>query len=101
MTLLKNESKRKLFLLIPLRLVLDGVAGVRFLTEGKFKEIWAIVRAHFYIYPRFFHIMKQRKYYKKIIQKHSIGEPTTTGFLKKSIVWEYFVKGKKTFTDIV
>jgi GT2 family glycosyltransferase len=101
MTLLKNESKRKLFWLIPLRLVLDGVAGVRFLTEGKFKEIWAIVRAHFYIYPRFFHIMKQRKYYKKIIKKHSIGEPTTTGFLKKSIVWEYFVKGKKTFTDIV
>ena len=101
MTLLKNESKRKLFWLIPLRLVLDGVAGARFLTEGKFKEIWAIVRAHFYIYPRFFQIMKQRKYYKEIIQKHSIGEPTTSGFLKKSIVLEYFVKGKKTFTDIL
>ncbi len=101
MTLLKNESKRKLLWLIPLRLVLDGVAGIRFLTEGKFKEIWAIVRAHFYIYPRFFSIMKQRKHYKEIIEKHSIGEPTTHGFFKKSIVWEYFVKGKKTFTDIV
>lgn len=101
MTLLKNESFSKLLWLIPLRLILDGVAGVRFLTEGKWKEIFAIIRAHFYIYPRFFSILKKRKQYNQLIATHKIGKPSTGGTFEGSIVLENFVKGKKRFSDIL
>ena len=101
MTLLKNEPVGKLLWLIPLRLVLDGIAGVRFLTEGKFAEIWAIIRAHFYIYPRFGRIWKKRKHYNGLIEKYRIAEKNDAAFYKGSIIMDYFVKGKKQFNQII
>ncbi len=101
LTLLKNESPQKLLWLIPLRLVLDGLAGVLFLTEGKFKEIWAIIRAHFYIYPRIFKIAKKRKHYKILIEKATIGEANTIGVYSKSVVLDFFIKKKQHFSDII
>ncbi|MGB0862584.1 MAG: glycosyltransferase family 2 protein, partial [Saprospiraceae bacterium] len=101
LTLLKNESPQKLLWLIPLRLVLDGLAGVLFLTEGKFKEIWAIIRAHFYIYPRIFKIAKKRKHYKILIEKATIGEANTIGIYSKSVVLDFFIKKKQHFSDII
>ncbi len=101
LTLLKNEPVSKLLWLIPLRLILDGLAGVLFLTEGKFKEIQAIIRAHFYVYPRVFKIIKKRKHYNQLIEKATIGAPNFNGILKKSVVISFFVKGKKTFTNIL
>jgi GT2 family glycosyltransferase len=101
LTLLKNEPPSKLLWLVPLRLVLDGLAGVLFLTEGKFKEIWAIVRAHFYVYPRIFKIAKKRKHYKSIIEKASIGQPNYTGIYSKSVVLDFFIKKKQDFSDII
>jgi len=99
LSLLKNESVGKLLWLIPLRLILDGLAGVLFLTEGKFKEIWAIIRAHFYIYPRIFKIAKKRKLIKNIIKENAIGEPNMKGVYKGSAVWAYFIGGKKKFSE--
>jgi GT2 family glycosyltransferase len=101
LTLLKNEPPSKLLWLVPLRLVLDGLAGVLFLTEGKFKEIWAIVQAHFYVYPRIFKIAKKRKHYKSIIEKASIGKPNYTGIYSKSVVLDFFIKKKQDFSDII
>lgn len=101
LTLLKNEPLGKLFWLFPLRLVLDGVAGTRFLTEGKFKEIWAIIRAHFYVYPRMGRILQKRKHYHQIIEQNKIGDYNTSGILHQSIVWAFFVGGKKTFSEVV
>ena len=101
LTLLKNESVTKLLWLIPLRLVMDGLAGLLFLSEGKFKEIFAIIRAHFYIYPRFFGIVRKRKYYKHLILNASIAAPNTIGTFKGSVVWSFFIKRKKKFSDII
>lgn len=101
LTLLKNEPVSKLLWLIPLRLVMDGLAGVLFLTEGKFREIWAIIQAHFYVYPRIFKIAKNRKLVKKIIKENAIGPANKSGIYKASAVWNYFVKGKKKFSDFV
>jgi GT2 family glycosyltransferase len=100
MTLLKNEPVSKLLWLIPFRLILDGIAGVRFLTEGKFKEIWAIVKSHFYIYPQLSNILKKRKHYNQLIAKYAIDKPTKHGYLNKSIVWAYFGKGKNRFDEL-
>ena len=50
-TLIKNESATRLIWQIPARLILDGVAGARFLTNGSPAECWAIVRAHWSVFP--------------------------------------------------
>ena len=51
--LLKNLPDKGLYTTLFLRLVLDGVAGVRFLLQGKPRLTCEIVRAHFAFYKHF------------------------------------------------
>lgn len=100
-TILKNEPLRKLLWLIPLRLCLDGAAGILFLFQGKVKHIRAIIKAHWTFYPQMSKFYKKRYYYNDLIQKVSINlEPNNNGILKKSIVIEYYLKGKKIFSRL-
>jgi GT2 family glycosyltransferase len=84
--MVKNLPKNQLFPVLFLRLVLDGVAGVQFLFQGKFKHLWAILRAHFSFYSlvnvnyRKRGVFQSEKYYKT-----------------KSIVFDYYIKGGKVF----
>lgn len=89
-TLVKNLPKNKLFLIIFSRLVLDGIAGVKFLVELRPKHTIAIIRAHFSFYYYLLIMIKKRK---GVHQKNNY-------FMIKSIVWEYFVLGKKTYKDL-
>ena len=98
-TLLKNETRSRLIWLIPLRLFLDGVAGFKFLLEGQFLHIWQIVRAHFYLYGNLGRIFKQRHIFSQLIEKARIGVPTQSGHYRKSILWQYYVLGRKRFSD--
>ncbi|PIE50776.1 MAG: dTDP-Rha--alpha-D-GlcNAc-pyrophosphate polyprenol alpha-3-L-rhamnosyltransferase [Flavobacteriales bacterium] len=50
--LLKNLPSPLLFPLIFFRLCLDGIAGVRFLLQGKWKHTLAIIKAHFGFYAQ-------------------------------------------------
>jgi len=99
-TLVKNETVGRLLWLIPARLLLDGVAAARFLTEGKFRHIWAILRAHFHFYFNIFKTLKKRKNIRKLISQKKIGTANTKGIYKGSIVWSFFIKNKKTFSQI-
>ena len=100
-TLLKNEKASKLFWLIPLRLILDGVAGIKFLLEGDFAHIWQIVRAHTYMYTNFGKIRKRRKIFNNLIQKAKIGTPNLAGRLGSSMLFGFYLFGKKTFDKLV
>ncbi len=89
-TIVKNETKG-IFLRILIRLILDGIAGVRFLFKGKLSHVWAIIKAHFSFYfyiPKF--LRKRRKQHKVSILK----KPNT-------IVYSYYIKGIKKFTDLI
>lgn len=99
-TIFKNENSGKLLWLIPTRLVLDGVAAVMFLAKGQFKHISAILRAHFSFYGNFFILLDRRKKYTQIIEKQRIAPENKVGILKGSIVWKYYVEGKKYFSDL-
>jgi len=100
-TLVKNESLKKLFWLIPLRLLLDALAAGLFFWEGKFKHILAIMQAHwsfFLLSPKFF---KKRSHYQNLIDKNSIDlKPNREGILKKSIIFHFFLRGKKYFKNL-
>lgn len=87
--ILKNTSKYRWPLLIGCRLLLDGIAGVRFLLEKKPRHCIAIIRAHFSFYTHFFKIKSKRKGpFPKLIYKSN------------SIVFDFFVKKHKTFLDL-
>ncbi|MCV9933801.1 glycosyltransferase family 2 protein [Flavobacterium sp. LS1R47] len=87
--LTKNLPKEGFYGILFARLVLDGIAGVQFLTQGKFKHTWAIVKAHFSFYSLFY------KYYKT-----RINFQTQEYYIVKSIVFLYYVKRIRVFKDI-
>jgi len=77
------------------RLVLDGLAGIQFLLKGKFKDFFAIIKAHFVFYYWLPDLLKKRKL---IQNKKKLSE--LTGTYNKSIVFEYFAKGQRFFSDL-
>jgi GT2 family glycosyltransferase len=90
-SILKNIPKRYLFIVVLSRLLLDGIAGVKFLFELKPLHTWAIIKAHFSFY----------RYIPLMLKKRSkIQHKKTTYYHCKSIVWQYFVMGRKTFDQL-
>ena len=98
--LLKNEDTSSLIWKIPLRLILDGVAGLKFLLGGNLSSFWAVIRAHFAFYGRFTSLLHKRKMFKAQLKDLSIGSINTSGRYNKSIVTKYFLTGKKKFSDL-
>lgn len=93
--LLKNEQAGKLLWLMPLRLILDGLAALQFLASGQFKNILAIVKAHWNF---FFSFGKWSRKRRGVIALAT--ERNTKGVYKRSIILQYFLKGKKKFSDL-
>lgn len=87
---LTKNANGNLFALIVVRLVLDGIAGIKFLIHFKPSHTTAIIRAHFSFYRSFLRLFKYRK---NNIQKGNY-------YHKPSIVWLYFVKNKETFNRL-
>lgn len=77
------------------RMVLDGIAGIQALTKGKYKDTIAILKAHFVFYSWIPSLLKKRKLSPS---KKKLSE--LNGTYNKSIVFDYFIKGKKKFSDL-
>ena len=88
--LLKNVNGCQVYWLIFLRLLLDGLAAIQFLFQGKIKHLFAIFTAHISFYRHFPKFIKKRKLWKSNIQYYSIN----------SVVWSYYIRGKKTSTAL-
>ena len=79
--LVKNLPKESLVKLLFLRMILDGIAGIRFLFQGKILHSIAVLKAHFY----FYHLLSIN--YKKR------GKTQLKKYYKvKSIVYSYYIK---------
>jgi GT2 family glycosyltransferase len=91
--LFKNLPTSSLFITIPIRLVLDGVAALTFLKKPKgLKHVLAIAKAHFIFY---FEIPKLIAKRQKIIQKNNL-----VGKVDWSILLQNKIKGVKRFTEL-
>ncbi|WP_033960467.1 glycosyltransferase family 2 protein [Psychroserpens jangbogonensis] len=76
-----------LFGIIFIRLVLDGIAGIKFLLSLKFGHFLAIFKAHFSFYANLNHLLKKRKQL-----------PKKKNYYKtKSIVWSYFIRKRSIY----
>jgi hypothetical protein len=85
-TLVKNASGN-LFLLVFFRLILDGLAGVKFLFELKPIHIFAIIKAHVSFYAHL----------PRLLKKRSELEQQKKYYYKSSIVWSYYINNCKIF----
>ena len=86
--LTKNLPENKLIPIIFTRLVLDGLAGIHFILQGKFIHCWAIIKAHFH----FYHLIN------KTLKKRN-GAKTESYFHSNSIVYDYFLNKKIHFKE--
>ena len=90
LNIVKNIPKKWFLFVIFSRLALDGIAGIKFLIELKPFHTLAILKAHLSFYSNFFKILKKRK---KLQKKQNYN-------LHTSIVWQYFILGKKKFENL-
>lgn len=89
----KNRSFLPASLIIFCRLLLDLITLIKFLFEGKRKDAWAVHKAHFSFFQNIFKNAKKSR-------KISTSQFNSTGLIKTSIVWQYFVLKKKSFKDL-
>jgi GT2 family glycosyltransferase len=93
--LYKNLPERNFYQTLFIRLVLDGIAGIKFFLEGNRADCWAVIKAHFDFYRTLPTWKAKRKSNMARIKSVEIQ-----GWYAKSVVYEHFVKGNKTFNDL-
>jgi len=86
----KNLGKNELFAKLFFRMILDGVAAVKFLFSGQLKDFLAVIRAHFAFYGRL----------RKTLKKRGGNYPQLKGIYQRSIVFDHFVKKIKVFSSL-
>ena len=79
--LVKNLPKSSLYKILFMRMILDGLAGIKFIGQGKFSHFVAILKAHYSFYSLFSKNYKKRDHFQK-----------EAYYKTKSIVFSYYVK---------
>ncbi len=92
----KNMYGSRYWIWLLKRLILDGAAGLQYLTKGEWKKTYTILRAHASFYRMF------PKYWTKRKQNKKLRAPlaNTKGIYQKSITQAYFLRGQKQFSDL-
>jgi GT2 family glycosyltransferase len=90
LNVIKNVPKQWFLFIVFSRLLLDGIAGIKFLLELRPIHTWAIIKAHVSVYVHFYKFLQKRKNLQKKYEYN----------LHTSIVWQYFVLGRKKFKNL-
>jgi hypothetical protein len=77
------------------RMVLDGIASIKFLFGGEFKNFGAVFRAHVYQYAKLGTLLKKRKALKK-----TATQLNAKGWYKGNIIWAFYGKKTRKFSDL-
>lgn len=90
LNVIKNVPKKWFLFVVFSRLILDGVAGIKFALELRPIHTWAVIRAHLSLYANFYKFLKKRRKLQKKLNYN----------LHTSVVWQHFIQGKKTFDQL-
>ena len=88
--LTKNLPEKVFFRVLFIRMVLDGIAGIKFLLEGQPKHLVAVLKAHFSFYQIFAKNYNKRGTYQE-----------SKYYYTKSIVLSYFIKRIHFFNELI
>lgn len=89
--LYKNLPDNRIIPVFTTRLLLDGVAAVKFLFDGGVRDFVAVIRAHL----SFYRVYPQLKLERKLQPRRNVQ-----GIYQNNLVVDYFIKRKKKFTDL-
>ena len=84
--LTKNLPKNKIFSILFTRMILDGIAAIQFILQGKTAHFTAILKAHYSFYTLFSASYKKRSEFQ-----------SDSYYSTKSIVCQYYVNSGKIF----
>ncbi len=90
LNIVKNMPKNRVLIVVFCRLTLDYIAGLKFILELRPIHTFAILKAHISFYLNLYKFLNKRKiaYEKKNYNIHT------------SVVWQYFILGRKTFSKL-
>ena len=88
--LLKNTPRNQLFSVLFYRFFLDLLAAVVFLLQGQFKDFFAVFKAH----------LNFIKHFNKMKRKRIPHLKPLKDIYPKSVVWAYFVKKIKIYSEL-
>jgi len=91
----KNLPKRQRNRVMFIRFFLDRLAALSFLFSGRFNDAAAVCKAWWNVWKTRKHTLAKRKHMTKC------SGMSGKGFYNGSILWQYHVKKRKTFEDII
>jgi GT2 family glycosyltransferase len=94
--LYKNLPDNKLDRILFIRRMLDGLAAIYFLLQGSFRSAGAVWQAHMDYYKAIDKLRKKRSDIKRLEVTNSDNL-----ILNKSVVFEFYIKGNKTYTSLI
>ncbi len=89
----KNMPNKSIYWVLTLRIILDFVALLLFIFKGKFKNGWAVSKAHQHFFKLIF---TKYKNYKTL----NYSKLNLVKLYNKSIVIQYFIKRKNKFSEL-
>ncbi len=93
--LFKNLPKHQFKRIFFIRMILDGVAAIKFILGFNFREFWAVVNAHASFYRNLGKLIRKRRE----TQKYVIVKEHPEIYLK-SIMWKFFIQRKRRFSEL-
>lgn len=87
--MLKNLPASKLLPTLFIRMLMDGMAGIRFLLKGEFQHLLAILKAHLYFYLKLFYFLNKRQ-----------SKQYNNYYKTNSIIYLYYITKGKIFDKI-
>ncbi len=93
--LYKNLEDNRLYYILFIRMILDGMAAVMFLLTGRLSYFKSVFRAHIQYYKCLGELRMKR------LEVKEIGDCGSEGLiLNKSVVLEFYIKGNKTYNRL-
>ena len=92
----KNERASTLWSHLPVRFFLDFLAALRSLLTFHFREFLAVVKAYLQFIDMLPVTHKKRK---QSVRNHNAPK-SLSGKIPVSIVWQYFIRGKRLFSEL-
>ncbi|MEI6866690.1 glycosyltransferase family 2 protein [Flavicella sp.] len=80
-SLVKNLPSNKVFVFVLLRMILDAIAGFRFILQGRLSHMIAIIKSHFSFYGNL----------RKMLSKRTFKHNNLKYYNTTSIVWSHFI----------
>ncbi len=93
--LVKNYPSQNFLLKMTQKILLDGLASLKFLSEGNVKHFFAVLKAHMSFYGNLKKYLKIRKQLKQQLSKKEI-----TGIYASSIAKDYFFSKKTKYSSL-